>query len=52
LQKHPIVIVGTRMLALAHQLGFQKPLLATGADDSAIISVIMNISPTDEDLCS
>lgn len=40
LQKHPIVVVGTRMLALAYQLGFQKPLLATGADDSAIIKAL------------
>ena len=40
LQKHPIVVVGTRMLALAYELGFQKPLLATGADDSAIIKAL------------
>ncbi len=51
LQKHPIVVVGSRMLALAHQRGFEKPLLATGADDSAIISAIIKVLPTYEGPC-
>ncbi|MBP6104117.1 MAG: uroporphyrinogen-III synthase [Gammaproteobacteria bacterium] len=51
LQKHPIVVVGSRMLALAHQRGFQKPVLATGADDSAIVSAIIKVLRTYEDRC-
>jgi len=51
LQQHPIVVVGSRMLKLAHQRGFEKPLLATGADDSAIISAIIKVFRTYEGHC-
>ncbi len=40
LKTKPMIVVGARMLALAQELGFQKPLLATGADDSTIIGVL------------
>ncbi len=40
LKTKPIIVVGARMLALAQKFGFQKPLLATGADDSTIIEIV------------
>ncbi len=40
LRAKPMVVVGSRMHALAKHLGFEKSVLATGADDSAIIRVL------------
>lgn len=40
LQEIPIIVVGTRMYALAKQLGFKKPLVAEGADHASIIKVL------------
>lgn len=36
----PLVVVGSRMLELAQKLGFKRPLLSMGADDTSIIKVL------------
>lgn len=38
----PLVVVGSRMLALAQKLGFKRPLLSMGADDASIIKVLQD----------
>lgn len=40
LQKKPIIAVGQRLLAIATELGFEKPLLALGADDQNLLKVL------------
>jgi uroporphyrinogen-III synthase len=45
LQKKPIIVVGQRLWKIAKELGFEKPLLALGADDQNVLQVICAYTP-------
>lgn len=42
LQKKPLIVVGKRLWTIAQELGFEKPLLALGADDQNLLEVMID----------
>lgn len=42
-QDTPIVVVGSRMMQLAITLGFNKPILSMGADDTSIMRILTQL---------